>query len=80
MKSRDSKGRFKKNEGSEFILTLPSIRNIIFYISLLIIFLPWITIVSKFNMLEKLVSFFEKLFSGKAEDVSETGKKNGLFY
>ena len=40
MKAKDEKGRFKKeNEDAEFTIRIPSIKRIIFYMNLLIIFL-----------------------------------------
>ena len=84
MKARDDKGRFKKEiEDSEFIIKFPSIKTVIHYFSLIIIFLPWLIIVSRLNLSEKIISAFDLLlngFNGKNEDTPETGKKNGLFY
>ena len=86
MKQRDEKGRFSKrsdNEDSEFVIKFPSIKIIIYYAILIIIFLPWIIIISKMKIVEKIISVFELLlngFNGKSEDIPETGKKNGLFY
>ena len=83
---RDEKGRFSKrsdNEDSEFVIKFPSIKIIIYYAILIIIFLPWIIIISKMKIVEKIISVFELLlngFNGKSEDIPETGKKNGLFY
>jgi len=81
MKSRDEKGRFSKrndNEDSDFIIKFPSIKIIIYYAILIIIFLPWLTILSKLKILEKILSIFELLlngFNGKSEEISENGKK-----
>ena len=86
MKPRDEKGRFSKrndNEESEFIIKFPSIKILIYYAILIIIFLPWLTILSKLKIIEKLLSIFELLlngFNGKSEDIQENAKKNGLFY
>ena len=86
MKSRDEKGRFSKkndNEDSEFIIKFPSIKILIYYTILTIIFLPWIIIVSKLKIIEKVIYFMELLlngFNGQSEDIPENGKKNGLFY
>ena len=84
MKARDDKGRFKKEiEDAEFIIKFPSIKTVIHYFSLIIIFLPWLIIVSRLNLSEKIISSFDLLlngFNGKNEDTPEAGKKNGLFY
>ena len=86
MKSRDEKGRFSKkndNEDSEFIIKFPSIKILIYFTILNIIFLPWIIIVSKLKIIEKVIYFMELLlngFNGQSEDIPENGKKNGLFY
>ncbi len=78
MKPRDSKGRFAKKLDSEFILTFPSPRSLIYWITMLLIFLPWIAIISKFNLIEKVLQIFDSLFNVK--ETQETEKKNGLFY
>ena len=84
MKARDEKGRFKKeNDDTEFIIRIPSLKNMIFYFSLIVIFLPWLIIASKLNPIEKIVSAFDLMlngFNGKNEEFQESGKKNGLFY
>ena len=84
MKARDDKGRFKKEiEDTEFIIKFPSIKAIIYYFSLIIIFLQWLIIVWKLNLSEKIISAFDLLlngFNGKNEETQESGKKNGLFY
>ena len=85
MKSRDDKGRFKKNEveETEFAIKLPSLKALAYYAVLLIIFLPWLIIISKLKLTEKIISIFDLIlcgFNGKDEETPETGKKNGLFY
>ena len=87
MKSRDEKERFSKkndNEDAEFVIKFPSIKILIYYAILTIIFLPWIIIlISKMKIIEKAIYFVELLvngFNGQSEDIPENGKKNGLFY
>ena len=85
MKSRDKKGRFKKNEVEEpeFAIKLPSLKVLAYYAVLLLIFLPWLIIISKLKLTEKIISIFDLIlygFNGKDEETPETGKKNGLFY
>ena len=81
--ARDSRGRFTKNNGEENQLALifPSIKNICYWIIMFIIFLPWIFILSKIDLFEKLNLMLEYLMIGrKNEEPQENGKKNGLFY
>jgi len=77
MKARDSKGRFAANGGG-FIFTFPSLSSILYYIILIFIFMPWLIILSKLNLLEKLATLFDSIF--KEPEASEANKKNGLFY
>ena len=79
MKSRDSKGRFSKQAGNEgLVLTLPTIQTILYYLVLIFIFLPWLIIVTKFNLFEKISSIFDSIF--KDTENTEQNKKNGIFY
>ena len=86
MKSRYEKGRLSKkndNEDAEFVIKFPSIKILIDYAILTVIFLPWIIIISKMKIIEKAIYFVELLlngFNGQSEDIPENGKKNGLFY
>ena len=85
MKSRDDKSRFKKieSEDSEFAIKIPSAKVLAYYTILLIIFLPWLIIISKMKLTEKIVAIFDLIlfgFNGKNEEAPETGKKNGIFY
>lgn len=79
MKARDKRGRFAKNE-ELFTLTFPSFKNLIYWISILLIFLPWLIILSKFNLIGKVMDIFDSIFNEKSETAQETGKKNGIFY
>ena len=81
MKACDSKGRFsKREEDSELILAFPSLKTIINWIILIFIFFPWFAILSKFNLLEKILSIFDSVFKENTGESTENGKKNGLFY
>ena len=85
MKSRDEKGRFSKkndNEDAEFVIKFPSIKILIYYAILTVIFLPWIIIISKMKIIEKAIYFVELLlngFNGQSEDIPENGKKKWTF-
>ena len=79
---RDKKGRFPSeaddNKGYKFTLTFPSVKNLIFWVFILILVSPWAIILERSNILQKLLEFFENILIQKEE--SETSKKNGLFY
>ena len=83
MKKRDSKGRFSKNdfeENNNLTLTIPSFKTIITWISIILVLFPWIIIISKFNVFQRLESFFDILYNEGNEENVENGKKSGLFY
>ena len=79
---RDKKGRFTSDaddiKGYKFTLTFPSVKNLIFWVFILILVSPWAIILESSNILQKLLEFFENILIQKEE--SETSKKNGLFY
>ena len=78
---RDEKGRFSKSceDGLNITLGIPSIRKIVTYLIIAFILLPWLSILSKFHLLKKILDYFESLLKlGNEED--STTKKNGLFY
>ena len=79
---RDKKGRFTSeandNKGYKFTLTFPSLKNLVFWVFILILVSPWAIILERSNILQKLLEFFENILIQKEE--SETSKKNGLFY
>ena len=79
---RDQKGRFTKedysNDSYEFKLSIPSLKNFIFIIMLIIIFLPLSVIISRIKIFEKIFHFFEDIMTEIKEE--EPQKKNGIFY
>ena len=79
---RDQKGRFTKedysNDSYEFKLSIPSLKNFIFIILLILIFLPWSVIISRIKIFEKIFHFFEDIMTEIKEE--EPQKKNGIFY
>ena len=79
---RDKTGRFTSeaddNKGYKFTLTFPSVKNLIFWVFILILVSPWAIILERSNILQKLLEFLENILIQKEE--SETSKKNGLFY
>ena len=62
---RDQKGRFTKedysNDSYEFKLSIPSLKNFIFIILFIIIFLPLSVIILKIKIFEKILHFFEDI-------------------
>ena len=78
MKVRDKQGRFTKNDSEGFNFYLTSVKQIIYWILLLIILFPWIAIGTKLKVLEKISLLFDYLIGNKEEN--ENQKKNGLFY
>ena len=79
---RDQKGRYTKedyfNDTYGFKLSIPSLKNFIFIIMLIIIFLPWSVIISRIKIFEKIFHFFEDMMTEIKEE--EPQKKNGIFY
>ena len=65
---RDSKGRFSKKaeEGFKIIFDIPSIKRILIWVVLFGILLPWISIIAKFEILNKLLSLFDELMEEKS--------------
>ena len=41
---------------------------------------PWLIIISKFNVFQKLENIFDILYKERNEEIAENGKKSGLFY
>ena len=86
MKKKDAKGRFSKDDGDEsnnLILTIPTFTTILKWISITLVLLPWLIIISKFNIFQKLEIIFDILYKERNEenaDNVENGKKSGLFY
>ena len=80
MDNRDAKGRFSKKaeEGFKIIFDIPSIKRILIWLALFGILLPCISIIAKFEIINKLLSLFDELMDGK---INENGnsKKSGLF-
>ena len=65
---RDSKGRFfkKTEEGFKIIFDIPSIKRILIWVISFGILLPWISIIAKFEILNKLLSLFDELMEEKS--------------
>ena len=75
MKQRDSLGRFsKQNESGALVLTFPTFTTLLYWISLIFIFLPWFMILSKFSILEKISTIFDSIF--REAEATEPNEKN----
>ena len=68
---RDKKGRFVGKDDDnivyQFTIAFPSIRNIIFFLLIIIILSPWALISERTNLLQKLLDFFENILITKEE-------------
>ena len=77
---RDHKGRFSKKteEGFKIIFDVPPIKRILIWVVLFGILLPWISIIAKFEIINKLLSLFDELMDGKINE-NVNSKKSSLF-
>ena len=73
MKGRDKNGRFMKNESDGFNFSLPSLKQLIYWLLILVILSPWIVIGIKLNIPEKYSMLFNYLLDNK--EASEGQKK-----
>lgn len=78
---RDNKGRFSKSSegGMKITMYMPTLTNIIYWLLLLLIFMPWISIICRLEILKKLLSIFDDLLMKYNDEEKEIPKKNGLF-
>ena len=93
---RDSKGRFTKEKeenertsldlggpnGFVFTLRVPGIKTIIYYMTILIILWPWISILLRKNILQKTLNIMDSWLIPSANETkkeNEGDKKKGLF-
>ena len=79
---RDKKGRFQKIEKDGIYIKLSkfTFRRVICWILAFIIFLPWISIVSRFDIIGIINGIIEGLLNGAKKNDAEPTKKNGIFY
>jgi len=79
---RDGKGRFisKTDDSNKIILHFLSIKRILIWIFLIWVFMPLITIISKFNVLKKIMDLFDCLFTKSNDGTDDAAKKNGIFF
>ena len=76
---RDKNGRFSRDDGYNIHFYIPSIKNLIYWVFIIIILLPWMVIGARFNIIQKILEFFDDIIL-KIDENGETNKKSGLFY
>ena len=78
---RDNKGRFTKSceSGMKITMNVPTLTKINYWLLLLIIFMPWISIVCRLEILKKILNIFDDLLMKSKDEEKEMPKKNGLF-
>ena len=69
---RDSRGRFSKEKEKN--------GKIVVNLLLIIIMTPWIIIISKLNIWDKIKEKLEELMTFTIKNNEEGTKKNGIFY
>ena len=76
----DEKGRFAKKdeEGLEIMIGLPPFKRMLTWLFIMGILMPWISIIRKNNLFEKLMDILDKFFEKTIEEAANQ-KKNGLF-
>ena len=80
--ARDDRGRFTKaNEDRIKInINFPSIKKIILWALIVLIFMPWISIIRRSDLPAKLLGLFDELITQANEaEKKENNKKKGLF-
>ena len=58
---------------------IPSIKNFIYWVFIIIILLPWMVIGARFNIIQKIFEFYYDMILKNNEN-GETNKRFGLFY
>ena len=77
---RDNKGRFAKSSegGMKNTMNVPTLTKIIYWLLLLIIFMPWISIVCRLEILKKLLNIFDYLLMKSKEEEKIYQKRMGF--
>ena len=73
---RDEKGRFakKEEEGLEIMIGLPPLKRILTWIFIIGILMPWISIIRKNNVFQKVMDALDGFFEKTIEETA-TQKK-----
>ena len=74
--NRDSNGKFIAKEKVNIEVPVPHITSILFWVFVIIVLLPWISIVIRNELLGKLFALFDRLISGTVF-VQQTVQANG---
>ena len=77
---RDKNGRFSKktDEGIKLIFDIPPIKKILIWLIIFGILLPWMSILSKFDVPTKILKLFDELMNPISNENGNT-KKGSLF-
>ena len=77
---RNKNGRFARDDDWYNInINFPSFKAIAFWGLIFIIILPWLYVLSKLNIFEKINSIFERLISLSSNDEKDSPKKTEYF-
>ena len=77
---RDGKGRFiKTDDSNKIIIHFPTIKRILIWIVIIWVLKPWRTIISKLDILKKILDLFECLFTKSNAENDETTKNWDIF-
>ena len=77
---RNKSGKYIKKENNTTIhFTIPTLKDIFFWIIICFILFPWLAIGARFHVLRKVIEFFENCMFIEKE-AEDSPKKNGLFY
>ena len=76
----DEKGRFAKKdeEGLEIMIGLPPFKRMLTWLFIIGLQIPWISIIRKNNLFQKLIDVWDKFFEKTIEEAA-TQKKNRFF-
>ena len=77
---RDSKGRFSKkgDDGFKIAFNIPSIKRIILWLFIVAVLLPWLSILAKFEVLNKILNLFDELMNSSIIENGNTKKVDYL--
>ena len=77
---RDEKGRFskKEEEGFEIMVGIPPLKKILTWILIIAILMPWISIIRKSNLVQKIMDALDDFFQ-KINEEAVTQKKMDYF-
>ena len=67
---RDEKGRFskKEEEGFEIMVSIPPLKKILTWILIIAILIPWISIIRKNNLVQKIMDTLDDFFQKKMKN------------